>query len=233
VPALNQPEPPEKRVAALRRALVAFAALGVAFMVFSAAVAAGDLRTTDRQVSATMAHVWFEPVHRVIQVLAVLGGVELTSLVAAALGVYIWRHGFRAEAWAVLAFPLVVLAEVFYKHLVYQPAPPEGVQHGDGPSLSSLFGQVSGAGSFPSGHMARAVFVYGLLAFVVIRMAEREWARRLAGPVAVLLLIAMAFDRIYLNVHWESDVIGGALLGALGLAGAIIWLDRPRAVILR
>lgn len=218
-------------MAALRRALVAFAALGVAFMVISAVVAAGDLRTTDREVAATMGRIWLEPLHPFFQVLAVLAGLEVTSLLSLGLAVYIWRRGFHAEAWALLAFPLVNLAELFYKHLVFQPGPP--AEHADGPSLTALLGGAQGGGSFPSGHMARAVFVYGLLAFVAIRMSERRWVRRLAVPAAVVLLVAIAFDRIYLNVHWESDVIGGALLGALGLAAAIIWLDRPRAVILR
>jgi undecaprenyl-diphosphatase len=52
--------------------------------------------------------------------------------------------------------------------------------------------------------------------------------RRLAIPFAVLLVLLMAFDRLYLGVHWESDVIGGILLGATCLAAAIIWLDAPR-----
>jgi undecaprenyl-diphosphatase len=75
--------------------------------------------------------------------------------------------------------------------------------------------------------MARAVVVYGLLGFVVHRLATREWVRRAATPSAVLLVILMAVDRLYLGVHWESDVIGGLLLGGICLAGAIIWLDRP------
>ena len=38
----------------------------------------------------------------------------------------------------------------------------------------------------------------------------------------------MAFDRLYLDVHWESDVIGGLLLGAIALLAGTVWLDRPR-----
>ena len=220
-------------MAALRRALVAFAALGVAFMVFSAAVAGGYLRTIDRQAASTMSHIWVERLHVLMQAVAVLGGLEVTALIALLLAVYIWRKGFRGEAWALLAYPAVIAAELFYKRLVYQPGPVAPLAHADGPSLSMLLEHAQGVGSFPSGHMARSVFVYGLLAFVLIRMAERAWVRRLVVPAAVLLCVLMAFDRLYLNVHWESDVIGGVLLGALALSGAIIWLDRPRAVILR
>ncbi len=220
-------------MAALRRALVAFAALGIAFMVFSALVAGGYLRTTDLQVASTMSRIWREPLHPLFQAFAVLGGVEVTGLIVIALAAYIWRKGFRAEVWALAAYPLALAAEVAYKHLIYQPGPTPAISHTDGPSLSSLFEYAANAGSYPSGHMARTVLTYGLLAFVVIRMAERAWVRRLAAPLAILICVVMAFDRLYLNVHWESDVIGGALIGALALAGAIIWLDRPRAVVLR
>ena len=220
-------------MAALRRALIAFAALGVAFMVFSAVVAAGDLRTVDREVASTMTRIWLPALEIPAKAVALLGGLELTLLLAVALFVYIWRSGFRAEAWALLAYPAVVAAEVFYKQLVDQPGPPASISHGDGPSLSALIPGAGTGNSYPSGHMARGVLIFGLLAFVAIRMSERTWVRRAAPPIAALLCILLGVDRLYLNVHWESDVIGGALLGALALAAAIIWLDRPRAVVLR
>ena len=82
--------------------------------------------------------------------------------------------------------------------------------------------------SFPSGHLVRAVVAYGLIAFVVRRLAARRLARDLAIPIAVVLIVLEAFDRLYLDVHWESDVIGGLLLGAIGLLSGTVWLDRPR-----
>jgi undecaprenyl-diphosphatase len=47
-----------------------------------------------------------------------------------------------------------------------------------------------------------------------------------AGAIAVI--VVMAFDRLYLDVHWESDVIGGLLLGSIALLAGTVWLDRPK-----
>lgn len=213
---------------ALRRALAAFAGLAIAFMVVSAVVAAGDLGATDRAVAATMAGLWRGWLEVPARALAVLGGLEVTAVVCAGLAVYLYRLRFRAEAWALLAYPLVNAVELVYKHVVFHPGPSGSMVHPDGPSLSELFEAAQGTSSFPSGHMARSVFAYGLLGFVVFRMAERRWLRRAVVLGAVLVSVLMAVDRLYLGVHWESDVLGGTLLGAVALSGAIIWLDRPR-----
>jgi len=71
--------------------------------------------------------------------------------------------------------------------------------------------------------------IYGLLAFVVIRLANRPALRRFALPAAVGIVVLDAFDRLYLEVHWESDVIGGLLLGATFLAASISWLEWSEA----
>jgi len=198
-------------------------------MAFTAVVAAGTMHTLDRDVSAAMTAAWREPLHAVFQGLALFGGLEATTLVAALLGLWMWRRGFGVDSLAVLAFPVAVVLELIYKRIVDHPGPPPNIAHSDGPSVSELLGQGVAAGSFPSGHMVRTVVVYGLLAFVVARLAHRRWVGRLAVAAAVVLIAAESFDRLYLNVHWESDVIGGLLLGGVVLAGAIIWLDRPWA----
>ena len=205
------------------------AVLAVGFMALTVAVSLGWLATADHDVLVYMAGIWREPLHPVFQATAELGGLELTTLLTAALVAFLLWRGFGGDAWVGLAFVAAVAFEVFYKTNLHHPAPPASIAHTDGPSLSMLFERSTvGGNSFPSGHMVRTVVVYGLLAFAARRLAPWPWVRALAMPAAVVVIVTVAFDRLYLNVHWESDVVGGLLLGAIALVSATVWLDRPR-----
>jgi membrane-associated phospholipid phosphatase len=209
--------------------LGALAALVVAFVAFTFAVAGGSLNLFDQQVLQAVSGAWNPSLHPLFQAIAELAGVEVTSILMVALVVFLVRNGPAADAWVLVAFGASQILETFYKTALHHPGPPRSVSHADGPSITELFGVSTTPGnSFPSGHMVRAVVVYGLIAFVVRRLAPSRTARALAVPVMVVLILVEAFDRLYLDVHWESDVIGGVLLGAVVLVSATIWLDRPR-----
>jgi len=62
---------------------------------------------------------------------------------------------------------------------------------------------------------------------VVGRLAPSRGLRVGVAVVAVVLVALLALDRLYLEAHWASDVIGGVLLGGIMLLGATVWLDRP------
>ncbi|HEY1419680.1 MAG TPA: phosphatase PAP2 family protein [Candidatus Dormibacteraeota bacterium] len=208
--------------------LLAIVALAVAYVALTMAISAGLFLSLDHQVAQTMHGIWQDSLHGLFQMIAELGGLEVTTILMIGLFFYLWRGGFGSDSLAVLAFVGAVALEVLYKYLLFQPGPPHSLSHGDGPSITELLpGNGSGGNSFPSGHMVRAVVVYGLLAFVVRRLATSPAVRAIAVPAAVALIVLVAFDRLYLDVHWESDVIGGLLLGAIGLLAATVWLDRP------
>lgn len=208
--------------------LVVLIVLVVAWVALTLVVGAGWLATLDHQVLDAMSAAWQEPLHSLFQVIAELGSLEVTSILMLGLLIFLLRGGFGADSWVVLAFAGAVVLEALYKVVLYHPGPPRLVEHADGPSLTDLVTGSGNLNSFPSGHMVRTVVAYGLIAFVVRRLAPWRALRDLAIPIAVVLIVVEAFDRLYLDVHWESDVIGGLLLGAIALLSATVWLDRPR-----
>ncbi|MFN2518867.1 MAG: phosphatase PAP2 family protein [Jatrophihabitantaceae bacterium] len=72
--------------------------------------------------------------------------------------------------------------------------------------------------SFPSGHTAAAVALYVGLAVIAWCASNRRWLRALATLFAIALPIAVGFARLYRGMHYPTDVMAGALLGALWLA---------------
>lgn len=68
--------------------------------------------------------------------------------------------------------------------------------------------------SFPSGHATLAAAFYGFLIYLAWRMLPPGRARTATVSILALLIALIAFSRLYLGVHFLSDVTGGLLLGA-------------------
>ena len=67
--------------------------------------------------------------------------------------------------------------------------------------------------SFPSGHAMSAAVVYGTIAYLAARLQKRRWARVLTLLVAFILIVLIAASRLFLGVHYPSDVFAGVLIG--------------------
>ena len=77
--------------------------------------------------------------------------------------------------------------------------------------------------SFPSGHSVYAVLFGGILLVLVGDLVESPLIRRFLRFGLGLLILGVGISRVYLGVHWPSDVIGGYLFGGMSLLG-LIWL---------
>ena len=74
----------------------------------------------------------------------------------------------------------------------------------------------AGGASFPSGHAMGATVLYGAI-FLLFAPLLPRWGRWLAGAVVALLVAAVCASRVLLGVHYTSDVVAGAVLGAAWL----------------
>ena len=67
--------------------------------------------------------------------------------------------------------------------------------------------------SFPSGHAMSSAVVYGTVAYLAARLYRRRWARGVVMTFAFVVIVLISFSRMYLGVHYPSDVVAGVLIG--------------------
>ncbi|MDP6771408.1 MAG: phosphatase PAP2 family protein [Anaerolineales bacterium] len=82
--------------------------------------------------------------------------------------------------------------------------------------------------SFPSGHVVYSFVLFGLLYCLAPRLASGKWGIWAIRLVSILMAVLIGLSRIYLGVHWPSDVIGGLVFGFIYLMIALAFYRRYR-----
>ncbi|MEO8115145.1 MAG: phosphatase PAP2 family protein [Phenylobacterium sp.] len=141
-----------------------------------------------------------------------LGGFTVLTVVTvvAVLAFLFHRRRLHALVLAATAVGAELCGEVL-KSLYDRPRP-DLVPHG-----SYVY-----SGSFPSGHSMLSAAIYLTLAMLISSLEPRQTTKALAFVVAALLMLAVGFSRVYLGVHWPSDVLAGWCAGAAWALAA--WL---------
>lgn len=148
-----------------------------------------------------------------------LGGFTVLTLVtiAALVALFIYRR--RTQALVFGATVLLAQAAAGALKAVVDRPRPDLVSHLD----------MAYSASFPSGHSVMSPVVYFTLAIIVADTQIRRPARLMMLVGAVFLVIAIGVSRVYLGVHWPTDVVGGWSLGsavALGSWSVLRFLTR-------
>ena len=139
-----------------------------------------------------------------------LGGVESMALFFSMVLAYLlWRSHKRAALYWVAAGGFALLVGPLLKYGLRIPRP-------------DIIAQARSSYAFPSGHTLWAMVMYGFFAVLVARTLTPRW-RWIPYSLAGLLVTNIAISRLYLGMHWLSDVLGSVALGlfwisALGIA---------------
>ena len=144
----------------------------------------------------------------------------LTPAVALAAGLLWWR-GLKDDAVLVAAAALggVALDEVMKLHFKrLRPEVPWAFVH-------------EHSFSFPSGHSVLAIVMYGVIVYKTQDKLRSKWARAALMVGAFLMVVGIGVSRVYLGVHYPSDVAGGYFVGAVWLGAVIasdLWVDQQK-----
>lgn len=143
-----------------------------------------------------------------IDITALGGGTVLTLVVLGALGLLLLqRHVLTA---ALLAGGVVSGSlAVSIAKMLFQRDRPDVIDH-----LVDV-----GTASFPSGHSANSAIVYLTLALLVAQILSKRVQRTYVVALASGLVLAVGTSRVFLGVHWPSDVVAGWSFGTLWALG--------------
>lgn len=152
---------------------------------------------------------------KVMVALSFAGGDGLAIAAICAEGLFLWLRWRRAALWLVTTIAGAILLSVTLKYAFHRPRP------------LAFFGSLPHTYSFPSGHSLFSFCFYGVLAGLLIDRTKSRVLRILIWVCAAMLVGAIGLSRIYLGVHYPSDVIAGYLTAALWVS-SMVTLDRLR-----
>jgi undecaprenyl-diphosphatase len=134
------------------------------------------------------------------------------TIIACVFGLWLWRSGHHYWTLSLaMAVPGGMLVNTIIKELVHRARPAW-----DDPilTLSST--------SFPSGHTAGATLFYGFVCAFLAWNATTAWARAVAVVGCTIMVAVVGFSRIYLGVHYLSDVLAAVSISLVWLVLCLI-----------
>lgn len=137
-------------------------------------------------------------------------GTTSLSIITLLVAVYLLYKHYRNHALLLVGAMLgdVVIVTIL-KRLIHSTRPLNGIIQETG-------------FSFPSGHATAAVVFLGLLTYFIWQHFKSRNVKILSGVLLILISLVVGFSRIYLNVHWLSDVVGAYSLGIFWLTFSIV-----------
>lgn len=184
------------------------------FAAVSIAVTAGWTQPLDQAVVMGVAGHRTDLLNNLAVNVTALGSAPVVTLIALCVTLYAFAAGRQRIVLALLWTPLSFLLDDGLKLLFRHPRPTEAII------------AIPDSYSFPSGHAVAASALYITIALIAAQGERRQRPRSILVWSGVIVAVLVAWSRVYLGVHYFSDVIGGLLLGGSGAIAASLIVSR-------
>lgn len=185
-------------------------ALGLlaAFAALSIAVTAGWTVPLDQATVAAVAGHRTDVLNNLAINVTSLGSAPVVVFIVLLVTLYALASGRQRVVLALFWTPLSFFLDNVLKLVFQHPRPTQAII------------AIPDSYSFPSGHAVAASALYITLALIAAHGERRQRPRRILIWSGVVVAVFVAWSRVYLGVHYFSDVIGGLLLGGAGSVAA-------------
>jgi undecaprenyl-diphosphatase len=174
-----------------------------AFAKFASHVRRGSTQAFDDAVLRWLSQHRSGTLDAIMLEITFLGTGTVVMMIVAISGMFLWltRHKYSAVLLLVSTFGGIALNNLL--KIGFSRPRPQIVE----------WGTTASSWSFPSGHAMSAAVVYGTVAYLAARLQGRHVTRVLTMVFALVMILLICISRLYLGVHYPSDVIAGLIIG--------------------
>ena len=216
---LSDPERSEKPASLIGAVLsVSLVTSVLALILFSwvaGEVRQGDTALFDANVRSFVHSFSYPGGTRFMLGLSFMGATGMIMIMVAAIVLFAVKKWYRALGWLALTMAGATVLTLALKYGFHRSRP------------VPFFGPIPHSYSFPSGHALFSFCFYGVVAALINARIRSQALRIVVFLMAGSMVAGIGLSRIYLGVHYPSDVIAGYLAGALWVS-ALVAIDRVR-----
>lgn len=184
------------------------------FFLILISINSSPLSNLDNKINISMQKIQINSLVSLSKIINYVFEPTVFAVLLLAMVIFLFYKRRKVEAYALTAFTIVSIGLLeLFKILVQRPRP-----------IDALIFESDSA--FPSGHALMALVFFGTLIYLFEHHIESLKAKRWVMILGIAIISIISFSRIYLNVHWFSDVIGSFALGIFLLTAFILVVHR-------